>query len=158
MAKKLVDAQSQWSPDLSDVEEALSRDELRLTVTLGIEDTDGRCVWSESGFHISGGKRGLSGVWCRYHGPPLPQRYEESVELIQATYRVGVPDITDRINQVLGRDPTLRPLWRDAWAGLIDAAIRAGHDSDEARLVRLPLTVELDEDVQRELDRLSSEA
>jgi len=153
IAKKVLDAPSpRWQPDPKTLEDALFRDELRLRVTLGVEDTKGGCIWSARDLKISGGKKGLNGVWWRYHGPPLPSGYEEGVRVIEENYHVGIADITDSINQMLGRDPDLHKPPILASGGLISALSDAGVRVTEDDLITLPLNVELDSAVQAELD------
>lgn len=69
-------------------------------------------------------------------------------------YRVGIADIEDAINQLLGRDPEQHRPPRLTWEGMIGTLGRAGISVTEEQLIALPLTVELDREVQRTLDSL----
>jgi hypothetical protein len=68
-------------------------------------------------------------------------------------HRVGLPDIEDGINQMLGRDPTLHHPPRLSWGNLISALQDAGVAVTERDLIDAPLTIELTPELQTELDR-----
>ena len=72
--------------------------------------------------------------------------------MIEENYHVGIADITDSINQMLGRDPDLHKPPILASGGLISALSDAGVRVTEDDLITLPLNVELDSAVQAELD------
>jgi hypothetical protein len=143
------------APDLSEKAVQVlsgSPENLSLHVSLSAEDSEGRRIASAgSDFGISGPRRG---VWHRWHGPPLPDDYEEAARLALFEHRVDLHDIEDGINQMLGRDPTLHRPPRLSWQKLIEAFDEAGLSVTERDLTAAPLTVELAPEVQAELDRL----
>jgi hypothetical protein len=65
---------------------------------------------------------------------------------------VGLPDIEEGIDRVLGRDPALRRPPRLAWGQLIAALAANGIHVGEDELIEIPLTVELDEEVAARLE------
>jgi hypothetical protein len=124
---------------------------LRLTVGLVALDSAGRRIAAEGGFGLGGPKRGLGAIWHRYRGPALSDDPTEQVEILDRTYRVGLQDIEDAINQMLGRDPELHRPPRLAWDALIAALAAHGIQVSEQELIDTPLTIELDPDVLAEL-------
>lgn len=119
-------------------------------VSLSAEDNEGRRIASEGfDFGMSGPRRG---IWHRWHGPPLPDDYEEAARAMLFEHQVDLHDIEDGISQMLGRDPTLHRPPRLAWGKLIKALDHAGVPVSERDLIEAPLTIELARDVQAELD------
>lgn len=131
----------------------LSRNSLRLLVSLSAEPRLGERVESPGSFGIGGARRGVAAIWVRYHGPPLPDDEKARINLLRRTYRVAPHDIEDVINQVLGKDPKAAPSSGAPWSKLIAALARAGFQVTEDELMSAPLVVELDPDVQAELER-----
>jgi hypothetical protein len=102
-------------------------------------------------FGIGGPRRGVGAIWHRYRGPPLSEDPEEETELLSQTYRVGLSDIDDAVNHMLGRDPEQHRPPRLSWGKLIDALVRAGVPVTEQELIDAPLTLELSPRVKAEL-------
>jgi len=124
---------------------------LSLHVSLSAEDSTGRTIQTAGrDFGMSGGRRG---VWHRWHGPPLPADREEAQRIALREHRVGLPDIEDGINQMLGRDPSLHHPPRLAWDNIIRALREEGVSVTERELIDAPLTINLTPEVQAELDR-----
>lgn len=124
---------------------------LGLQVSLSAEDRNGRRIQSQGADFAMSGSR--IGVWHRWHGPPLPDDYEEPARLMLFEHRVDLHDIGDGINQMLGRDPDLHHPPRLSWHKLIRALSDAGITVTEQDLITVPLAVELSADVRTELDR-----
>ena len=101
-------------------------------------DDFGICAW----------RRGVSAIWHRYRGPQLSEDPMEQAELLNRSYRVGLPDIEDAINQMLGRDPDQHRPPRLAWGNLMDALTDAGVVVTEQELIDAPLTIELSPEVK----------
>jgi hypothetical protein len=78
-------------------------DEITMDVTLSVGLLDGRRV-SGGGFGIGGIRHGTNAIWKAYRGPQLSDAPEEHQRLLEKTFRFGMPDIEDSINQMLGRD------------------------------------------------------
>jgi hypothetical protein len=129
----------------------LDPEKLRLLVSLSAEIDHGKRIQGEKRWDlgISGPRRGIGAIWHRYHGP-LPDDPAERDELLQS-HRVGVYDIEDAINQMLGRDPALHRPPRLSWGNLVKALVSAGVNVTEEDLIAAPLVVELSPEVQAEL-------
>jgi hypothetical protein len=124
---------------------------LSVDISLSAQDSTGRRIHTAGrDFGIGGPRRG---IWHRWHGPPLPDDYEQAARIMMFEHRVDVRDIEDGINQMLGRDPSLHHPPRLAWQGLIQALEQAGVPVTERELIDAPLTVELTPEVQAELER-----
>jgi hypothetical protein len=132
-------------------------DYLDVSVSLAAEDDSGRRI--EGGdFGVGGPRRGSAARWKSHAGPPPPEPplpFRLLQELLydwrDRRYRVGRRDIEDSINQMLGRDPEQHRPPRLVWHGLVDALADAGIDVTEDELIALPLTVELDAELEAEL-------
>jgi hypothetical protein len=124
---------------------------LSLSVSLSAVLTDGRTIASGRPDLGLGGPR--RGIWHRWHGPPLPDEYEEAARVMLFEHWADVHDIEDGINQVLGRDPTLHRPPRLSWGQLIVAVAAAGVHVLEQELIDRPLEVELTPDVEADLAR-----
>jgi hypothetical protein len=130
-----------------------SPENLRLQVALSVEDTAGQLTSSDRvDFGLGLQRRGVSAIYHRYHGPPIPAGCDE-VEFLQRNYRVGPADIEDAINQMLGRDPDQHRPPRLAWGNLIAALTAAGLTVSEADLIAAPLAVVLTPEVEADLDQ-----
>ena len=97
----------------------------------------------------------MSVIWHRYRGPQLSQDPADEAELLDRSYRLGLTDIEDAINQMLGRDPEQRRPPRLAWGRLIEALADAGMVATEQELIDAPLTVELSPEVEAEIAHTS---
>lgn len=134
------------------IEELRARDRLAVVVRLAAEDNGGRLIESASDdFSASFHRRGVAALWHRYRGPRLSEDPDEETEILQRTYRLGVSDIEDCVNQMLGRDPDQHTPPHLAWGNLITALERAGITANEEQLIATPLTVELDDKLEAEL-------
>jgi hypothetical protein len=123
---------------------------LALQVSLSAEDGSGRRIWTAGrDMRISGPR---TGIWHRWHGPPLPRDPKEVERITGDGHPVDVADIEDGINQLLGRDPTLHRPPRLAWGNLIRALAEAGIAVSEDDLIAAPLTIELSREVEAELE------
>jgi hypothetical protein len=131
----------------------LDPDHYQMTVTLAAELDDGHRVTAE-GFRFGGPRSGVGAIWHRYRGPQLSDDPEENDRLLNETYRVGLPDIEDAINQMLGRDPDQQRPPRLSWNHLQDALTEVGIKVTEDELIVLPLNIELSEQVQAEIARV----
>jgi hypothetical protein len=138
------------------LEELLDREggaaRLDLEVELSAEIGRDERVRGKGSFGIAGPRSDLGAVWHRYHGPPLTGTPEKREELLSRSYRVGLPDIEDGINQMLGRDPELHRPPVLAWEPLVQALAAAGVQASEQELIDTPLTVELDREVTAVLE------
>ena len=104
-----------------------SPEKLYLHVTLSAELIDGgRVSTGRSDMSFGRWRRGMSAIYHRYHGPPLPKDAGQARAVIEKTYRLGRLDIQDVINHMLGRDPEQQRLPHLAWANLIDPSSSAG--------------------------------
>ena len=124
---------------------------LSVDISLSAQDSTGRWIHTSGRDFGTGGPRG--GIWHRWHGPPLPDDYEQAARMMMFEHRVDVHDIEDGINQMLGRDPSLHRPPRLAWQNLIQALEQAGVRVTERELIDAPLTIELTPEVQVELER-----
>lgn len=121
-------------------------------VRLSAETADGRLVASGSrDFGFGGPRRGLAAIWHRYRGPRLSEDPDEEVRLLEETYHVGVADIEDAINGVLGRDPELHRPAHLAWNNLIRALAVEGIEVTDDQLIAAPLVIELTAQVEAEI-------
>lgn len=123
-----------------------------MTVTLTADLDDGRRV-TAGGFGFGGPRTGVAAIWHRYRGPQLSENPEEQWRLLNETYRVGLPDIEDAINQMLGRDPDQHRPPRLSWGHLIDALAAVGVSMTEEELIALPLDINLSDQVKAEIAR-----
>ncbi len=148
--------ESQWSQrpeELARIERSiLDPDKYGMTVTLAGELDDGRRV-TGGGFEFSGPRRGVAAIWHQYRGPRLSDDPAENDRLLNETYHVGLPDVEDAINQMLGRDPAQHRPPRLSWSGLLDALAEVGIDATEEELIAVRLDLELSDQVQAELSR-----
>jgi hypothetical protein len=130
-------------------------DYLDVQVSLAAEDDLGRRI-EGGGFGVGGPRK--HAPWWGYAGPipperPLPLRLLEELHwaISARRHRVGQVDIERAIDGMLGRDPQLHRPPRLAWHGLVDALADAGIDVTEDELIVLPLTVELDAELEAAL-------
>lgn len=110
--------ESCWSrrPDeLARIERSiLDPDMYNMTVTLAADLNDGRRI-TAGGFGFGGPRKGVAAIWHRYRGPRLSHDPAENDRLLNEAYHVGLPDIEDAINQMLGRDPNQHRPPRLSW-------------------------------------------
>ncbi len=123
-----------------------------MTVRLAADLDDG-CRVAAGGFGFGGPRNGVAAIWHRYRGPQLSDDPEEQWRLLNETYHVGVSDIEDAINQMLGRDPDQHRPPRLSWGHLIDALAAVGVTMTEEELIALPLHIELSDEVKAEIAR-----
>jgi len=125
---------------------------LNVDVSLSAETSDGRRISSgRPDFGMGGGRHGINGIWHRYHGP-RPANDEDLDEYIRRHHHVGLADIEDGINQMLGRDPELHRPPRLSWGNLIKTLREHNIEVTEDELINAPLTVVLHPEVQAELE------
>ena len=116
-----------------------------------LTDSGERVSSPQDDFGIGGPRHGVGAIWHRYRGPKLSEDPNEETELLNQTYRVGLSDIEDAINQMLGRDPEQHRPPRLSWGNLIDTLASAGVQVTEQQLIDAPLSVELSPRVKAEL-------
>jgi len=122
----------------------------QMNVTLAADLDDGRRI-TAGGFGFGGPRYGVGAIWHRYRGPRLSDDPEENDRLLNETYRVGLPDIEDAINQMLGRDPDQHRPPRLSWGHLQEALTKVGIKVTDDELIALPLEIELSQPVQAEI-------
>jgi len=126
-------------------------DRLNIYVSLSAHTSDGQHIATGTrDFGIGGPRHGISGVWHRYRGP-RPADDQDLGEYIERNHHVGLDDIEDGINQMLGRDPELHRPPRLSWGNLIKALAEHGIQVTEDELINAPLTIDLHPEVQAEL-------
>ena len=96
------------------------------------------------------GRRGVSAIWKRYSGPPLPED-PEAQERVLESYRVQRQDVKDAINQLLGRDPEQHRPPRLSWEPLIELLDREGITVTEDQLLATPFVFEFSDELLAEL-------
>jgi hypothetical protein len=97
-------------------------DRLHISVRLTALIEDAAPVTSDrDDFGISMPRHGLAAIWHRYRGARLTEDPTKETELLRSNYRVGMPDLQDAINQMLGRDSEQHRPPRLSWGHLIDA-------------------------------------
>ena len=72
--------------------------------------------------------------------------------LLRETYRVGLSDIEDAVNQMLGRDQEQHLPPRLSWDGLVKALAAAGITTTEQELIKAPIRLVLSDAVRVELE------
>ena len=147
---------SQWAEDpeaLEKIEEGvLDATKYRMNVSLAAQTSDGqRISTGGSDFSFGGPKRGLAAIWRRYRGPRLSDDPQEHERLLAESYHVGLPDVEDAINQMLGRDPDQHRPPRLSWDKLLVALADEGIKFSEQELSALPLVIELSPEAKTEL-------
>ena len=151
-----VDLQSSWRAEVERrrvptvvVVSSATPGRLSVRVSLSAEISDGRRITARTGdFGISGPR---SGIWHRWHGPPLPEDPEEAARMMLEEHHVDQRDIEDGINQMLGRDPDLHHPPRLSWDGLITTLAEAGVRVTDRDLIHTPFSMELTPEVQAAL-------
>jgi hypothetical protein len=124
----------------------------QMYASLAANLSDGRHVSTgvrDLGF--SGPRDGFGAIVHRYRGPQLSQDPDEHQRLLDSTYHVGLPDLEDAINQMLGRDPELHRPPRLSWEKLRSALTAEGLEVTEDDLIAAPLTLELSDAVRAEI-------
>lgn len=124
---------------------------LQVEVTLSAEDDTGHSITSHTPFGLQGPKLGVGAIWWRYHGPQLRGTYAEQVDFLEANYRVGMHDIEDGINMMLGRDPGLQKPPVLAWTSIRTALNAVGIDLTDEDLITIPLHLEFSNEVLAEI-------
>lgn len=131
---------------------AASGEQWQASAQLFAEDRTGRRLLATHGGMSAGGqRRGISAIWKRYVGPPLPDDPEAQRRAL-ATYRVQRHDVQDAINQLLGRDPEQHRPPRLAWDGLIRELHEHGTDLGEEELIAMPFEFEFSPASESALD------
>jgi hypothetical protein len=147
---------SQWAEDpqaLKKIEEGiLDATKYQMNVSLIAHTSDGqRISTGGSDFSFGGPKRGLAAIWRQYRGPRLSDDPQEHERLLAESYHVGLPDVEDAINQMLGRDPEQHRLPRLSWDKLLAALADEGIKVSEQELIAVPLVIDLSPRVETEL-------
>jgi hypothetical protein len=133
----------------------------KMNVSLVAQTSDGQRISTggsdfsfggpSSDFSFGGPRRGLGAIWLRYRGPQLSDDPQERDRLLAEAYHVGLPDIEDAINQMLGRDPEQHRPPRLSWDSLLTALAEEGIKVSEQEFIPLPLVIELSPEVKTEL-------
>ena len=127
-------------------------DKLHVVVRLTAQIQDAAPVTSDrDDFGISMPRHGLAAIWHRYRGARLTEDPTKETELLRRNHRVGMPDLQDAINQMLGRDPEQHRPPRLSWGHLIDALANVGVAVTEQELIDAPLIIELAPAVKAQL-------
>jgi hypothetical protein len=127
-------------------------DRLHISVRLTALIEDAAPVTSDrDDFGISMPRHGLAAIWHRYRGARLTEDPTKETELLRSNHRVGMPDLQDAINQMLGRDPEQHRPPRLSWGHLIDALANVGVAVTEQELIDAPLIIELAPAVKAQL-------
>ncbi len=95
-------------------------------------------------------RRGVSAIWKRYSGPPLPDDLEEQNRVLEG-YRLQRQDVEDAINQLLGRDPEQHRPPRLSWDLLIELLDQHGITMTEEELIATPFVFEFSDKLLAEL-------
>jgi hypothetical protein len=114
----------------------LDPDTCNMNVTLAADLDDGR-RFTAGGFGFGGPRKGVGAIWHRYRGPQLSHDPAENDRLPNEAYHVGLPDIEDAINQLLGRDPNQHRPPRISWGHLLEALAEVGIETTEEELIAL---------------------
>jgi hypothetical protein len=72
-------------------------------------------------FSWGGPQHGLAAIHHRYRRPRASDDPDEESRLLQQNYHVGLSDVEDAINQMLGRDPEQHRRPRLSWKNLLAA-------------------------------------
>lgn len=134
------------------VESVLDPSRYQMYASLAANLSDGRQVATgvrDLGF--SGPRHGIGAIRHRYRGPQLSDDPDEHDRLLHSSYHVGLPDIQDAINQMLGRDPELHRPPRLAWHRLLAALASERVHVTEDELIAAPLTLQLSDEVRAEI-------
>lgn len=113
-----------------------------MNVSLAARLDDGREVAGDV-FGFAGPREGLGAIWHGYRGPMLHQDPAEHDRLLADSYHVGIDDVQDAINQMLGRDPEMHRPPRLSWDGLQRALDDQGIRVSEQQLIDTPLELVL---------------
>lgn len=113
-----------------------------MNVSLAARLDDGREI-AGGGFGFAGPRDGLGAIWHRYRGPLLHEDPAEHDRLLQESYHVGVDDLQDAVNQMLGRDPEMHRPPRLSWDRLQCALDDQGIRVSEQQLIDTPLELVL---------------
>jgi hypothetical protein len=122
-----------------------------MNVSLAARLDDGREIRG-GGFGFGGPRHGVAAIWHRYRGPLLHEDPDEQWRLLDETYHVGMADVQDAVNQMLGRDPELHRPPRLSWDGLQRALADHGIRASEQQLIDTPLEIVLSEPAAAEVD------
>jgi hypothetical protein len=122
-----------------------------MNVSLAAQLDDRREI-AGGGFGFGGPRYGIGAIWHRYRGPALHEDPAEHQRLLDETYHVGMDDVQDAVNQMLGRDPELHRPPRLSWAGLQRALDDQGIRASEQQLIDTPLEIVLSESAAAEVD------
>jgi len=122
----------------------------QMNVALAAQLDDGREI-TGGGFGFGGPRDGVAAIWHRYRGPQLHDDPCENERLLHETYHVGLSDVEDAVNQMLGRDPEQHRPPRLSWDGLQRALADEGITVTEQQLIDTPLELVLSESAGAEL-------
>lgn len=125
----------------------------QMNVALAAQLDDGREITGGGGFSFSGPRCGVGAIWHRYRGPQLHEDPFVNDRLLDETYHVGMSDVEDAVNQMLGRDPEQHRPPRLSWEGLQRALADEGINVTEQQLIDAPLQLVLSESAAAEVDR-----
>ena len=122
-----------------------------MNVLLAARLDDGREI-AGGGFGFGGPRDGVAAIWHRYRGPVLHEDPDEQWRLLDETYHVGMADVQDAVNQMLGRDPEQHRPPRLSWEGLQRALADQGILVPEQQLIETPLQIVLSESAAAEVN------
>jgi hypothetical protein len=123
-----------------------NREDLSLGVLLSAEDRHGALIHARTSFGVAGPRSGSGAAWCRYH--PACSGKEGG------DYHVCALDISESIDQMLGRDPELHRPPCLAWHSLLAALLAINLTVTVEQLQAIPMTLILDNEVEAELDHI----
>jgi hypothetical protein len=134
------------------VESVMDPSRYQMYASLAANLSDGRRVSTgvrDLGF--SAPRNGFGAIIHRYRGPQLSEDPDEHHRLLDSTYHVGLSDVQDAINGMLGRDPERDRPPQLSWAKLLTALATEGVPVTEEELIAAPLTLQLSDEVKAEI-------
>jgi hypothetical protein len=123
----------------------------RMNVSLAARLDDGREI-AGGAFGFGGPRDGVAAIWHRYRGPWLHEDPDENWRLLDETYHVGMADVQDAVNQMLGRDPEQHRPPRLSWEARLRALADQAIQVSEQQLIDTPLEIVLSESAAAEVN------
>ncbi len=122
--------------------DATQGEQYGMNVSLAARLDDGREIAGDV-FGFAGPRDGLGAIWHRYRGPLLHEDPAEHDRRLEETYHVGMDDVQDAVNQMLGRDPEMHRPPRLSWDRLQHALDGQEIRVSEQQLIDAPLELVL---------------